>query len=82
MRVYDYEVPQQVIDACVNRMKERPFQAYQLAGIAHELGSKMNAAALPHRIAPRIADRLIQKMRREKKIKLVDFPKWAWVGRE
>jgi len=81
MYVYGYGVPEQVIDACVKRMKEKPFQAYEIAGIAHELGSKINAAVLPNHIAPRIADRLIQKMRREKKIKMVAFPKWQWVNR-
>ncbi|OHD19929.1 MAG: hypothetical protein A2Y38_00525 [Spirochaetes bacterium GWB1_59_5] len=78
LRIKNYEVPQQVLEACIAAMKSGVFRSSDVASMAHScIGKPWNKV-----LADRIADRLIQKMRREKKIKMLAFPKWQWVDRE
>jgi len=78
MIVNGYDVPQVVIDACITRMKKAPFRAYQIAEVAHEVASVMDARDIGGHVAASIADRIIQRLRRERKIKIKSYPLWTW----
>jgi len=79
MKVHGFDVPQAVIDACTERMREKHFRSYEIAEIARRVGSLCDARDIGEETAHRIADRLIQQLRHQRKIKIISYPKWGWV---
>lgn len=68
MRIKQYEVHPHILEACEQRMLESPFRAFNVEAIALLLG----VPELINRdfVAPRVADRLIQKYRKAGLIRL------------
>jgi hypothetical protein len=89
MKVHDIEIPQQVIDAAVARMRYEPFRSADIERVVREtLGDVGCKTAEVHN---RTADRLIQRERKAGRI--VRLPaahgsntwglgRWLWVGEQ
>lgn len=73
MKIGTYQVPQDVIDSCILRMRSREqFRASDISFCAFQ------AKATPEH-CDRIADRLIQLKRKAGKINGADkYPYWIW----
>jgi DNA-binding transcriptional regulator PaaX len=68
MRVNGVEIPQEVIDRCVKRMKNgEPFQAAHIESLSH------------HPEGYRLTDRLLQRERKAGNI-IYRSGMWHWVG--
>lgn len=59
MIVCGYEVKPEQIEACLARMRKCPFEAWQIASVAHDAGVTIKEGA-----CDRLADRLIQRERK------------------
>ena len=81
MKIHDTEITQPQLDACIARMKSEPFRAGQIEQTAIAAGvPKMVGYNL---IAGRVADRLIQKFRKTRNIRVnynQQYPAWTWVA--
>ena len=79
MKIKDYDVPQNVIDACEARMRMQPFKAADitktavLCGVPESIGYDY--------VAHRVADRLIQKHRKAGNLRMIDRkPTWEFLA--
>lgn len=75
MKVNGKEVPPKVIDACLERTRSERFRCSDIIEAARDSGVK----GLEY---TRIADRLIQRERKAKRIRAVDYPYWEPVRKE
>ena len=71
MKVDGIEIPPEVIDACLERMRSGRFRCSDIIEAARNSG--VQTAGLEY---TRIADRLIQRERKAKRIKAVEYPYW------
>ena len=58
MKVQGRDITPEQIEACLQRMRAAPFEAFQISHVAYESGVK------PGDVAARLADRLIQRERK------------------
>jgi hypothetical protein len=74
MQIHEHKIEESTLHACINRMKSAPFKAADIALVAEQNG-------VPHEPAYRVADRLIQMLRKKKNIKVgAPYPTWTWVA--
>lgn len=71
MKVNGIEIPPQVVDACLARMRLGRFRCSDITDAARNSGFTIASLAYT-----RIADRLIQRERQAKRIRGVDYPYW------
>lgn len=84
LTVYEIEITHTQYNACIKRMKKKPFQAMELtkiliaAGVPAFTQGRFSHNVREH-LAPRVADRIIQKNR--KNLELITrkpYPTWEW----
>jgi len=75
MKIHGTEITQAQIYVCIARMKSGPFTSADIKMAAIRSGVPDGCDA----IASRVADRIIQKLRKEDKIELSEpYPTWRW----
>jgi hypothetical protein len=85
MTVQGVDIPQAVQDACLKRAMAACFKASAIAQTAKDAGLKPAGGRASYgfdlsTVALRVADRLIQKWRREGNLKLGANSIWTWKG--
>lgn len=70
MKINGIEIPPEVIDACLERMRLERFRCLDIIDAARNFKA---TTALEY---TRIANRLIQRERKAKRIRAVDYPYW------
>lgn len=83
MKVYGYEPTDEQLNKAMDYMKGMTsFKAKEIEGVLINEGvpeyEERNYRSFAF-IAHRVTDRLIQKLRKAKKIELESFQKWKWV---
>jgi hypothetical protein len=76
--VHGYSISEAIQAALVERMKEGPFKAEDIEEKACRLGVPLYSERRDP-IAMRTADRIIQRERKRRNIKL-ERPFWCWIG--
>ena len=81
MKIHDTVITQDQLDTCIARMKSEPFRAGDIAKVAIQSGVPEFVGR--EFIAHRVADRLIQKFRKARNIRVnynSKYPMWTWVA--